>query len=295
LGVAVLAAAAVAGPASASAAVTIGSNLGPATTLTTCNAGTACTYLATEPFGNVAPDGLRSPIAGVVVRWRVKSGSAGNPVKLRVLRPATDPQWAGAGTSAARATVVGTSRFFATRLPIARGDAIGIDDSSGSGAQFVSNAVNGIGSIWTPRLADFDTRDPTAAAGAPLIQAQVEPDADGDGFGDETQDDCPNGPGPRNGCETTPPETTITRAPKRKVKTRKRKKRVRFGFTSSEPGSEFRCVVDDEPPVACHSPFTDRFRRGKHRFVVQAIDAADNADPTPAIAQFKLKRKKRKH
>ena len=45
------------------------------------------------PLANIAPDGLRSPIDGVVVRWRVKSASAGNPVKLRVMSPATDPEW----------------------------------------------------------------------------------------------------------------------------------------------------------------------------------------------------------
>jgi hypothetical protein len=281
-------------PAQAGAEVTIGSNLGPTTTVTRCNTGTPCTFVGDDVFGAVAPDGLRSPIDGVVVRWRVRSGSAGNPVALRVLRPATDPQWTGAGTSTVRPTVVGTSPFFPTGLPIAKGDAIGIDDSSGTGAEFVSNLVNGTGLRWTPRLADLDTRGPTEAAGAPLVQAQVEPDTDDDGFGDETQDDCPGSPGPRNGCETTPPETTITKAPKSKIKTRKRKKRVRFEFVSSEPGSDFRCVVDDEPPVACDSPFKERFRRGKHRFEVQAIDQADNADPTPAFSKFKLKRKKRR-
>ena len=85
----------------------------------------------------------------------------------------------------------------------------------------------------------------------------------------------------------------MTKAPKRKIRTRRKRKRVRFEFVSSEPGSDFRCAVDDEPPVGCDSPFKHRFRRGKHRFEVQAIDQADNADPTPAFAKFKLKRKKR--
>ena len=54
--------------------------------------GHRCTFLATDvPPANIAPDGLRSPIDGVVVRWRVKSGSAGNPVKLRVMSPRPTP------------------------------------------------------------------------------------------------------------------------------------------------------------------------------------------------------------
>jgi hypothetical protein len=274
----------------AHAAVTIGSSLAPAATSVGCTEGTPCTFLGTDvPPSNIAPDGLRSPIDGVVVRWRVKSGSAGNPVKLRVMSPATDPEWTGVGTSAARATVVGTSPFFATRLRISAGDGIGVDDSTSG--QFFGGAGTGFGVLWSPQLGDGETRSPTVAGGVPLVQAQVEGDSDRDGFGDESQDDCPGEAGGSNGCETTPPETIITRRPQSKVKTREKKKKVRFKFVSSEPGSVFRCDTDEDLPTACRSPYKSRFPRGKHNFEVVAIDAAGNADPTPAMVEFRVKRK----
>jgi hypothetical protein len=36
------------------------------------------------------------------------------------------------------------------------------------------------------------------------------------------------------------------------------------------------------------------FRRGGHHFEVVAVDPAGNADPCPATADFKLKRKQRR-
>jgi hypothetical protein len=46
--------------------------------------------------------------------------------------------------------------------------------------------------------------------------------------------------------------------------------------------------LDTSPP---DSPFQDKFRRGRHRFEVGAVDPAGNADPSPAAADFELKRK----
>jgi hypothetical protein len=289
--VAVLAGAILLAAPPAHAAVTIGSSLAPGATSLGCSEGTPCTFLGTDvPPANIAPGGLRSPIDGVVVRWRVKSASAGNPVKLRVMSPASDPEWTGVGTSAARATVVGTSPFFATRLGISAGDGIGVDDST-SGRLF-GGAGTGFGVLWSPQLRDGETRSPTVAGGVPLVQAQVEADSDRDGFGDESQDDCPGEAGGSNGCETTPPETIITKRPQSTVKTRRKKKKVRFKFISSEPGSVFRCDTDEDLPTACRSPYKSRFPRGKHDFEVVAIDAAGNADPTPAMVEFRVKRKR---
>jgi hypothetical protein len=282
---------ALAAPAQAGAGVTIGSDLsGGATRIQPCApAGPGCLTTLTQEL--IGSHDQASPISGVITRWRVRDASGS--VRLRVLRKELSGQWSGVRTgdtaTAGSPGVLG----FGARLPIAAGQYIGVDLLGAASL----GARNGTGAQHTfvgGGLPDGDTRLPSSTgAGEYLFNATIEPDNDHDGFGDETQDDCPGSPGPRNGCETTPPETTLTKAPKRKIKTRKRKKRVRFEFVSSEPGSDFRCVVDDEPPVGCDSPFKHRFRRGKHRFEVQAIDQADNADPTPAFAKFKLKRKKR--
>jgi hypothetical protein len=280
-------------PAQAGATVTIGGNLssGATSTQSCVPPGRGCVTTLTQEL--IGSDDQASPISGVIVRWRVRDASGS--LRLRVLRKELSGQWTGVRTG--DTATAGSSGIlgFGARLPIAAGQYVGVDllgatslgARNGTGAQH--NFVGG-------GLPDGDTSFPSSTGpGEYLFNATIEPDTDDDGFGDETQDDCPGSVGPRNGCETTPPETMITKAPKRKINTRTRKKRVRFEFVSSEPGSDFRCVVDDEPPVACDSPFKERFRRGKHRFEVQAIDQADNADPTPAFAKFKLKRTKRRH
>lgn len=120
---------------------------------------------------------------------------------------------------------------------------------------------------------------------AVLVAALAAPSHAGPGEG------VPAGVGADDG---DPPQTTITEAPKANMKTRKRKKRVRFAFASSELGSVFRCEMDNGHGTACSSPYRRRVRKGLHLFEVQAIDPGGHADPTPATYQFKVKRKKRK-
>jgi hypothetical protein len=66
-----------------------------------------------------------------------------------------------------------------------------------------------------------------------------------------------------------------------------------FHFSSSEPGSTFRCRLDKGKFAKCRSP--KRFKRlapGRHTFQVYAVDAAGNRDSSPAVAHFKIKRLK---
>jgi len=82
-----------------------------------------------------------------------------------------------------------------------------------------------------------------------------------------------------------PPETTITKGPKRKTT----KRRPKFKFASSEPGSTFLCQIDRQAFQPCASPFRPRkLNPGKHVFRVRSVDAAGHPDPTPAIRKFKV-------
>jgi hypothetical protein len=96
----------------------------------------------------------------------------------------------------------------------------------------------------------------------------------------------PSGPG---ATDTDPPETTIDRAPKRKSHRRKAK----FSFSASEPGASFECLIDRAAFAPCAESITVRIKAGKHRLSVRAVDAAGNADPTPALATWKVKRRRR--
>jgi DNA-binding beta-propeller fold protein YncE len=94
-------------------------------------------------------------------------------------------------------------------------------------------------------------------------------------------------------ADKVPPDTAITRGPKKKVKTKKKKKKVSFEF-SSEAGASFECALDDGAFEPCTSPLKAKVRKGKHSFQVRAKDTAGNTDPSPAETSFKVKRKKRK-
>jgi len=63
--------------------------------------------------------------------------------------------------------------------------------------------------VYSPPLAENQgpqvSIEPT---GELLVQATVEPDVDGDGFGDETQDKCPSQKSTAGACDVTPPAVT---------------------------------------------------------------------------------------
>jgi VCBS repeat-containing protein len=90
--------------------------------------------------------------------------------------------------------------------------------------------------------------------------------------------------------DTTAPDTTITKAPKAKLRIRKAKVKVKFLFTSNEAGSTFRCKLDRGAFKACTSPRSFKLKPGKHTFTVVATDAAGNVDPTPAKKKVKVVR-----
>jgi hypothetical protein len=85
--------------------------------------------------------------------------------------------------------------------------------------------------------------------------------------------------------DSIPPETVINGGPK---KTKKRK--PKFQFASSEPGSTFQCQFDQSPFQPCASPYKapTKLKPGRHQFSVKAIDPAGNVDATPAVRKFKI-------
>ena len=187
------------GASGANASVT----LGPALPAVPPPSSYGCGSAETATFSNAslaAGTGLAtSPINGVVVQWRawVEADSSQPGPSLRIVRPTGGGAFTGAGTSAPVAPYRGAGGPFTARLPIKAGDRIGIELScvgmSGPLVGAVDESADSF-SYWNPGLVDgamlglqpFSTQ---AMAGV-LVNAEVEPDADGDGFGDETQDFC---------------------------------------------------------------------------------------------------------
>jgi hypothetical protein len=92
--------------------------------------------------------------------------------------------------------------------------------------------------------------------------------------------------------DTTAPQTTITKAPPKVVKTKKSKAPVKFAFKASEAGAAFECRLDKKAFKPCKSPLKLSAKLGKHSFEVRATDAAGNLDVTPAKVKFKVVRQK---
>jgi hypothetical protein len=176
--------------------VTIGSNLAssPDPIGTCLNPPTmACTLANTDL---PAPNRAASPIDGVVVGWSVKPGNGGFDVRPRVIRG----QGIVVDGNAASITAAGKQDFPA-RLSIKTGDIVGLDvlhpPMLPSTAQVT--ATTGGGSPfeqWNdpPDQGDMGSPSMTNSTTEVLVNAVVEPDVDGDGYGDETQDACPDVP-----------------------------------------------------------------------------------------------------
>ena len=138
-----------------------------------------------------------------------------------------------------------------------------------------------------------------------LVQATLEPDADGDGWGDETQDRCLGVPGSYEGCPTpaTPvapvaltglpgaptPTEAVPNTRIGKVTIQAAKARVIVRFTATVAGSKFRCKLDKKRWKKCKSPRVFKnLKEGRHLFKVKAIGPTAVPDPTPAKRSFRV-------
>ena len=85
--------------------------------------------------------------------------------------------------------------------------------------------------------------------------------------------------------DRTPPDTIITSGPPPVTSD----STPSFEFAANEAGTTFACRFDGEPFAPCTSPLTaPTLAVGGHTFEVQAVDAAGNADPTPAQRAFRV-------
>ncbi len=143
-------------PAADAADITIGSNLAGDATSNLCFG--SCTFIQTSGGTPVAA----SSVDGTVVRWRLKAGSTGGTVMLRVLRPAGTSFTAVANSETQ--TVTSDMNTFVTSLPIKAGDVLALDNDS-SGLYFTIAP-----SIALPLVKFFQPALGASATGAPNNQ-----------------------------------------------------------------------------------------------------------------------------
>ena len=232
--------------------------------------------------------------AGVVTSWTVVVPSVvGATVKLKTLHEGpADTYTIQRSSEVAKLATTGANTF-ASRVPVAAGDSIALYAVTTSTTPCVfgtGQAGDQFGSFIVS--AEPATGDSVVFSGfnpgyRVNVSATVEPDADGDGFGDLTQDACPGQASVTTECVA--PDTAAT-GPK-KVKTSKNTAKVTLLFLS-EAGARFTCAIDKASPKPCSSPYKIKLKVGKHLIAVAATDAAGITDPTPALLTVKVKRKK---
>jgi len=177
------------GASGASAATEVGSNCTPN------NAEEGLTFMQVSQTG---PLPATVPAAGVISQWRSTFPSGGEPLppnlftaKLKVFRALGGPGlFQVVGESAAGGLLSGTNAFL-TRIPVQAGDRLGLVGSPITLYCITGNPgdVFGYSELST---AVGGTQEFGVESGLQVpVLALVEPDVDGDGYGDETQDKCP--------------------------------------------------------------------------------------------------------
>lgn len=288
-----------AGVESAPAAVVSGSDLSAPPNVTFCEfpmIPTTCTIAISElPAETQAVGGPRAAADGVIVSWSVRSmaRSVELPVRLHLVRGHTG---VATGVSQLLPMAAGVHSF-PERLPVHAGDGIGIDAETPpfTSIGVVSNTSVGASlDLWIPQLGPTESRDPNLdefPGYELLVNATIEPDADRDGFGDETQDGCPASAATSAACPPPPPlpqpaPDTAVKGPKGTIDSKK----ATFRFGSTVAGSTFECRLDRKPFRACVSPKTYKgLAEGKHVFKVRAVGPNGLRDPKAAKRTFRVK------
>jgi hypothetical protein len=91
----------------------------------------------------------------------------------------------------------------------------------------------------------------------------------------------------------SPADTILRNKPKKTIKAKKSKVKVKFVFSSNVAGATFKCKLDKQAYSPCGSPKTYMVKKGKHSFAVRATGPG-GTDPSPATFSFKVVKKKTK-
>jgi hypothetical protein len=234
------------------------------------------------------------PSPGVITSWSYRARSSpASSGRLQVWRPAGASSFTLVGRSDLITFTPGVLNEFPIAIPVNVGDLLGFrvgPGTSGAACGFPGSAVLGTtggDAAGSSDPAPGETRTLPTTPGLLSVAAILEPDCDQDGLGDETQDAL---------ADCAAPEAMLTKVPKDKVKTKKKRATVTFEFTGTDARTiaGFECSLDGATFTACTSPHTVKVKKGEHAFSVRAIDAAGNIDGAPATDSWKVKKKQRK-
>jgi hypothetical protein len=324
-------------PAAGQAATNFGSRLLNDPTETTCEKyGGTCTMVSfihpAPPEGDPYSGG--APVDGVITKFRARAYAVTTPgtITFRVADISlpdpnnNDSAIASAKGTGPTITVVPDEAALETpiteiggRLPVKKGQHLAVDASESIGIIYNSNGNTYSYAFAPPLVEGAGPRGSTEGINELLVAATIEPDADNDGFGDETQDQCPTQATTQGACDVTPPGVTglgvagakvsysLSEAatvslllekkfPGRRVglkcvrqtpKNKTRKRCPRFKVISSFTGTGNVGANTVTLPTGKPKP-------GFYRLTLTARDAAGNETKTTTTFVVKKKKKKRK-
>lgn len=171
-----------------------------------------------DPNGDPYSGG--APVDGVIVKFRIRAFvPEAAPVTFRladISRPDPNDDESAVATAAGTGPTVVLQttedgetpiREFAGRLSVKKGQHLAIDGTNVHAT--VNNSGDDFSYVFTPPLLDGSgAQGSQQSTGELLVAAVIEPDADKDGFGDETQDQCPSQATTQGPCDVAAPGVT---------------------------------------------------------------------------------------
>jgi hypothetical protein len=231
--------------------------------------------------------------AGVITSWSVMPYPEAAPQQLvlKVGRTAAPLSYTLTGSSSVETLTNGRLNSFLTRIPVVAGDHLGLFLPTPGTCAFSSSVSGDTVNVAAPVMTDPAVGTEITTGGTILslrldVSARIEPDGDGDGYGDLTQDACPTLRNSHDDC--TPPDTFLKAGPPKRVAAHGRKAKVTMAFFASEAGATFTCALDKAAATPCHSPVKVTAKSGKHQVTITSTDAVGNVDPTPLVVRFKV-------
>jgi len=205
------------------------------------------------------------------------------------------------------------------QMPVQKGQQLAVDISPSIGIIYNSNGDKRSFVFASPQLKEGEGQ---RASNEPLnelqVQVAIEPDADNDGFGDETQDQCPTQAGTHGPCDTSPPAVSgfkvsggkkvsysLSEAATVKFKLEKKSKgrkvgkkcvKQTAGNKSKKACSLFKQIASFTGPGNAgpnKASIPKKLGPGTYRLTMTATDALGNQ--TTQKTTFKVAAKKKKH
>jgi hypothetical protein len=193
-------------PAQAWAGQTVGT-VGPSASNQSC--GTIATIY---PF-TAGPDSYMTQTPGVIVSWAFANKEAVSKFELKVGHSDGVNTIKTVAQSAPADLAAGSDTPHPVRIPVSAGDRIGFYSFEMAGSFTCGSPGGGADGeqVAVSDQAPGDSTTYSSSTGLTIpLSARVEPDADGDGFGDETQDGCPSNPTVQGACPAVPAAPSST-------------------------------------------------------------------------------------